>query len=142
MMRSMFNKFSFMLVFFIGFGAAQAKEEVPDSLAGTSKVSAEALIDLVDEKEELVIIDARKFSDRATGFIEGSIALPDTETNTDSLAQHIPSKTTPVVFYCNGTKCGRSVKAANIAVDAGYENVYWFRGGWEEWTEKGYPIAH
>lgn len=132
----------FLMIMVVGFGVAQAKEDVPDSLAGTTKVSAEALIDLADEKDDMVIIDARKPSDRAKGFIEGSIALPDTETNVDSLAQHISSKTTPVAFYCNGTKCGRSVKAANAAVAAGYKNVYWFRGGWEEWTDKGYPVAH
>lgn len=131
-----------MIGLVFSFGLAQAKEDVPASLDGATTVNAEGLIDLVDEHEELVIIDSRKPSDRDKGFIEGSIGLPDTDTTPDKLAQHISSKSTPVLFYCNGVKCGRSVKAANIAIADGYNNVFWFRTGWEEWTSKGYPVAH
>lgn len=116
-------------------------ESVPDTIAGTTKVTAEKLIDLLDEHDDLVIIDSRKPTDRAKGFIEDSIALPDFDTTPDSLATHLDSKSTPVIFYCNGKKCGRSVKASKIAVEAGYTAVYWFRGGWGEWVEKGYPVA-
>ena len=36
-------------------------------------------------------------------------------------------------------KCGRSAKAIVIALQCGYSNIYWFRGGFEEWLSKGYP---
>jgi len=88
-----------------------------------------------------VIVDARKNSDHLKGFIEGSISLPDTDTNSESLAAIINDKHTPVVFYCNGVKCARSVKAAKIAVESGYSNIFWFRGGWDEWINKGFPIT-
>ncbi len=131
-----------MFTLFFAVSAPQAKEDVPESLEGTIRISAEELIDLLDEHDDLVIIDSRKTSDHEMGFIEGSIGMPDTDTNADSLAHHLKSKSTPVVFYCNGVKCGRSVKAAKIAVAEGYSLVYWFRGGWEEWMEKGYPVSH
>ena len=52
----------------------------------------------------------------------------------------IETKATPVIFYCNGVKCDRSVKSAQIALDNGYTNIYWFRGGIEEWRANGFPI--
>ncbi|MBU2897049.1 rhodanese-like domain-containing protein [Vibrio hepatarius] len=118
-----------------------AEGKAPDSIPGTTKITAEGLIDLVDEMDDLVIIDSRIEKDRTDGFIEGAVALPDVDTAPATLVQHIPSKATLVAFYCNGPKCGRSVKASKIALEAGYTNVYWFRGGWEEWRQKGFPAS-
>ena len=140
-MSTLFKKISILLLSFVFVAGAQAKEDTPENIPGTTKVSAEDLIDLVENHDDLVIIDARKASDRAKGFIEGSIGLPDTDTTPAALAEHIGSKSTPVAFYCNGIKCGRSVKSAKMALAEGYSKVYWFRGGWGEWTEKGYPVA-
>lgn len=124
----------------LGANPSFAKEDTPESLAGATKVSAEKVIELMQSNADLVVIDSRKASDRAKGFIEGSIGLPNTDTTEASLASHIKSKSTPVTFYCNGVKCGRSYESAKIAIDLGYKNVFWFRGGWDEWTQKGLPI--
>jgi len=140
-MSALLKKISVLVFSLVMVTAVQAKEDTPENIPGTTKVSAEDLIDLVEQHDDLVIIDARKPSDRAKGFIEGSIALPDTDTTPAALSEHIASKSTPVAFYCNGAKCGRSVKSAKIAMAEGYSNIYWFRGGWGEWTEKGYPAA-
>jgi len=122
-------------------GTVMAKEDAPDSIDGTTKVGAEKLVELMQTKSDLVVIDSRKPSDRAKGFIEGSIGLVNTDTNSSTLAKHIKSKSTPVAFFCNGVKCGRSGKAATIAVNDGYTNIYWFRGGWDEWIAKGLPVS-
>jgi len=127
---------------FIAGSAFAGEKEVPPFIDGTVRVSAEEMIDLVEQYDELVIIDSRKKSDVAKGFIEGSISLPNTETDPASLAKHVASKSTPVLFYCNGSKCGRSVKAAKIALADGYSKVYWFRGGMQEWEAKGLPVVH
>ena len=105
-----------------------AAEEAPNLIDRTSKVSAEQVIDLLDEHDDLVIIDSSKPSDRSQGFIENSIPLPYFDTTQQTLAMHIQSKQTPVVFYCNGVKCGRSVTAATMAVEQGYSQLFWFRG--------------
>lgn len=122
-------------------GAAVAKEDVPPSIDGTTRVSAEDVIGLVGEMPDLIIIDARKSSDYQKGHIEGAVSLPNTETDADSLAKVIPAKDHPVLFYCNGVKCGRSVESARAAVSAGYSNIYWFRGGMEEWQAKAMPVV-
>ena len=122
---------------------AFAETKAPEFIDGTKRVSAEEVVELATNIPDLIIIDARKTSDReSAGWIEGSVGLPDYDTSAESLAKHIPSKTTPVLFYCNGVKCGRSVKSSRVAVESGYQNIYWFRGGWEEWTQKGMPETH
>jgi len=130
----------FSAILFLGASAAYAKEDTPETLDGTTKVNAEKLIELIQNKPDLVVVDSRKPSDRAKGFIEGSVGLPNTETTAASLAKHLKAKTTPVAFYCNGIKCGRSAAAAKIAIAQGYSNIYWFRGGWDEWVQKGLPV--
>lgn len=126
--------------FFIA-NAVMASEPVPEFVDGTTRVSAEDLIQLVESKPNLVIIDARKRSDWEKGYIEGAVNLPNTDTTAASLAKVVPSKATPVLFYCNGVMCGRSVKSAHVAIAAGYSNIYWFRGGIEEWEAKGLPVV-
>ena len=121
--------------------AVAGKKIVPEFIDGTIRVGAEEVIELVEEVPNLVIVDSRKSSDHRKGFIEGSIGMPNTETNANSLRKHVSSKRTPVLFYCNGIRCGRSVKAAKIAMANGYKKVYWFRGGIEEWEAKGLPLV-
>ena len=111
----------------------------PESIEGTIKVTAEEFIDLVDKIPGLIIIDSRIPGDRKQGFVEGSLSLPDVDTTCESLAKVLPKKDSPALFYCNGVKCGRSAKAITIALKCGYSKIYWFRGGFEEWLEKGYP---
>ena len=134
------KKLLLTLCMFVGFSSI-GMAGVPDSIPGTTKVSAEDVISLLDKHQDLVIVDARIDKDRKGGHIEGSVSLPDVDTTEASLAKVVPSKATPVLFYCNGVKCGRSVKSAKNAISWGYKTVYWFRGGWEEWTEKGMPIT-
>lgn len=111
----------------------------PESIEGTIKVDAEAFIELVDKIPNLIIIDSRIPGDRKQGYIEGSLSLPDVETTCKSLSKVISKKNAPSLFYCNGVKCGRSAEAIKIALSCGYSNIYWFRGGFEEWLAKGYP---
>lgn len=121
--------------------AAEDKPVVsPENIPGTTKVSAEQVIDLVNSIADLIMIDARISADRKQGYIEGSVSLPDIDTTCETLAKVIPDKKRPALFYCNGIKCGRSVKSIKIAKQCGYTNLYWYRGGFEDWLEKGFPI--
>ena len=113
----------------------------PETIDGATIVNAEGLIETVTQIPELILIDSRIIADRTEGFIEGSVSLPDIETDCDSLASTVPGLATPVLFYCNGIKCGRSARAAKIAIDCGYANIYWFRNGLEEWQAQEYPLV-
>jgi len=102
-------------------------------------VDAEGVLALVEKMPRLVIVDSRIAMDRKQGYLEGSISLPDTETNCASLARVISAKDRPALFYCNGVKCGRSVVGVTTAKQCGYTHLYWYRGGFEDWKQKGYP---
>lgn len=43
------------------------------------------------------------------------------------------NKARPMVFYCQGTSCWMSYNAALRAIQLGYSQVYWYRGGVEAW---------
>ena len=113
----------------------------PEFIDGVTNVDAEGLIEKVMHTQGLVLIDSRITADRKEGYIEGSVSLPDIETDCESLGKLVPDKHAPVMFYCNGIRCGRSAKAAVIAKDCGYTNIFWFRNGMEEWQEKEYPLV-
>ena len=113
----------------------------PETIEGTHRIEAEGLIELVNRNGSLIIIDSRISSDRKLGYIPGSISLPDTETDCESLARLIPQQSDPVIFYCNGPSCRRSDNAVIIAIDCGYTSIYWFRGGIEAWRANNYPIT-
>lgn len=110
------------------------------TIAGATTVNAEQIIDLVSKAPNLVILDNRKAEDYAGGYIEGAVRLIDTDVTADSLAKHVKTKDTPVLFYCNGLKCGRAAKAAQIAVTAGYSKVYYYALGLDEWRQKNLPL--
>ena len=121
------------------FSSANEQKLAPENIAGTTRVDAEGLINLAERLPNMVIIDARIRMDRRQGYIEDSLSLPDIKTNCATLKTVISSKQQPALFYCNGVKCGRSVKSINIAKQCSYETLYWFRGGFEEWKNKGFP---
>ncbi len=140
--RTRHAAFCLLLVLCAVGAAPRAAERVsPEDIPGSTKVDAEGLISLVEEKPSLLIIDSRISSDRLQGHIEGSISLPDERTNCDTLKEVIADKQHPVLFYCNGPKCGRSAVAVQIALGCGYKQVYWFRGGFEEWKQKKFPYV-
>lgn len=139
-MKRLFAHTSLMLFCLAPLVASSENYTSPETIEGTQKIEAEGLIKLVNQNETQIIIDSRISSDRKLGYIPGSISLPDTETDCDSLARLIPQKSDPVVFYCNGPKCRRSDNAVEVAADCGYTTIYWFRGGIEAWRANNYPV--
>jgi rhodanese-related sulfurtransferase len=120
---------------------ARASEYIsPATIDGAVTIDAEQLIELVSTRADMVLIDSRIHEDHVDGYIEGSQHLVDRETNCETLGRLLSDKETPVIFYCNGVKCDRSDKAAVIAIGCGYREVYWFRGGIEEWRAGKYPL--
>jgi rhodanese-related sulfurtransferase len=124
----------------VGVTAEAGEYLSPPAIVGAVTIDAEQLIALVVDHQDTVLIDSRVGVDRADGYIEGSVPLVDTKTDCNALAGLIATRTTPVIFYCNGVRCERSGRAVGIAVACGYRDVYWFRGGIEEWRAKEFPL--
>ena len=49
------------------------------------------------------------------------------------------NKQYPIVTYCLSTQCWMSYNAALRAINLGYTNVLWYRGGIEAWKQAGMP---
>lgn len=47
------------------------------------------------------------------------------------------NRQTPLVLYCASTECWMSYNAALRAINLGYTNVLWYRGGIEAWKAAG-----
>lgn len=65
-------------------------------------------------EDRLLGLDKEKFDNALSGLTAGD-------------------KSKPIVFYCHGSKCWLSYNATLHAVDSGYSNVYWYRGGRDAW---------
>jgi rhodanese-related sulfurtransferase len=122
-------------------GVSGARADAPMFIAGATTVDAKAVIALIESKPDLVIIDNRRAEDYANGFIEGAVRVLDTDLTEEVLASHVKTKATPVLFYCNGVKCGRAAKATEMAVRWGYTQVHYYALGMEEWRALGLPLA-
>ncbi len=103
------------------------------------KITIDELQSFIAKKDNLVILDARggKYFDGKV--IKGAGNLPVDTVTEASLAANIPTKDTPVVFYCTNVSCPAGELAARKALDHGYTNVYDYKGGIEGWTAKGLP---
>lgn len=120
---------------------AKKKVVVPEKITGVTTVTAEQVIASLTSDKPPLLIDARIKKDRAHGYIESSISLPDIETNCQTLSHISTDKNKHLLFYCNGIQCGRSVVSIKVARSCGYNNLSWFRGGFAEWKEKDYQYV-
>jgi len=125
----------------LGLAIHAAAQDAPMQIKGATTVNAAQIFDLITKKPDLVILDNRKQEDFASGHIEGATRLIDTDVAPNTLAAHVPKKSTPVLFYCNGVKCGRAAKAAEKAIELGYTQVYYYALGMDEWNKQGLPLA-
>ncbi|HZH26512.1 MAG TPA: rhodanese-like domain-containing protein [Azospirillaceae bacterium] len=121
---------------------ARAEVDTPSELGGARVLSAEELHGLA-ARSDLRIYDLRKKASFVEGHIPGAISAAR---HYDAVAEKLDTsflgaaKAAPIVFYSHGVAGWKSYWAAKAAIEAGYTNVMWFRGGYAEWEEKALPI--
>lgn len=119
---------------------ADDKPHAPKSIAGATILSAEEVVELILSNPDMIVIDSRKKTEYLKGHIEGAINLLNTELTREDLEAVAPDKSQTLLFYCNGRRCLRSSDSISKAIEWGYSNIFWFRGGWQEWSEKRLPV--
>lgn len=103
-------------------------------------VTSEELKTLIDAKTPgLVVIDARTPEEFQEVHIKNAISIPVQQLESGKSILQAP-KDAKLVFYCNGVKCGKSGKAARIALGLGYKDVSVLTEGMPVWEEKGYAL--
>lgn len=105
------------------------------------EISAEDVNAKLGKDKDFVVVDSRGGKWFDGEVIKGAVNLPADKTDAASLAKIAPAKDTTLVFYCTNVDCPASATAAHKALEAGYTNVLKFKGGIEEWKEKGLPTA-
>lgn len=112
---------------------------VPYSV-GYKYINSEQLKTMVDKKgKDLLVFDARNPEEYQEVHIPRSLNLP--QKKFDKYKHLLPkNKKVQLVFYCNGVKCGKSKKAAKMAIAEGYKNVLVYAEGMPVWEEMNYPI--
>ncbi len=121
----------------------------PTSLPGARIISAAEAQDLIakgipvyDVRDEEEYKIAHVPGARSVPYKEGSAKEVGFDPGDDQFAlNRLPKdKNAPLMMYCDGTICWKSYKSATLAIQNGWKNVYWFRGGFPEWKEAGLPI--
>jgi len=96
-----------------------------------------ALVDA--DMRNFLLIDSRNPEEYREAHIPGAINIP--EKKMDNFMGLLPmAKTTRIIFYCNGVKCGKSRKAALKSVELGYTDVWVYAEGMPVWEERGYSF--
>ena len=106
---------------------------------GYHNIDTEGLKELLDKGALLSLFDARSPEEFQEVHIRGAKSLPQKKFT--EYSHLLPTdKSQQVIFYCNGVKCGKSKKAAKMAIGIGYKNVLVYSEGMPVWEEKGMPI--
>lgn len=72
--------------------------------------------------------------------LPGAINVPLGDDFADEIQKAVPDKSGTVVVYCSDDACQASPKAASKLEELGYQNVYDYEGGKEDWRQAGLPI--
>ncbi len=113
--------------------AQDFKDEALKHITTITVSEAKALFD----KGGFTFLDVRTEKEFNKGHIPGAINLPRGKLEF-MIDKDIPDKNAPIVVYCRTG--GRSALATYTLVQMGYKNVKNMDGGWQAWTEAGYPV--
>jgi sulfur-carrier protein adenylyltransferase/sulfurtransferase len=108
---------------------AEARKEIPE--ASPQQVSEL----LKNNGKSPILLDVRESDEWRQGHLEGAIPLPRgfLEIKVETA---IPDKNTPIVAYCAGGV--RSLLAAKVMREMGYQNVTSMAGGYGAWKNGGF----
>jgi rhodanese-related sulfurtransferase len=127
----------------IAFGVLPAlSQEAPKEIKGAGTLDSHGVIDLILKTPDLVVVDTRKRADFDNGHIEGAINISDDDMSSEAVvAPYLKSESAPVLFYCNGPKCGRAANATRKAIAWGYSNVFYYALGVHDWISDQLPLV-
>lgn len=122
----------------------------PTSLAGAKVISAAEAKALLDAKGAH-FFDTRSVLNFGKGHIPGAVTASykeksdknasfDASKDEFALAALPADKNAKIVFYSDGPTGWKSYKATVLAVKAGYKNVHYLRGGFQDWTANAWPV--
>lgn len=114
--------------------------ELVESVRHTPSLAAQEVQALIDGKEDVVIVDARRFDEYQTMSIPTATSVPGAELVL-RVRELAPDPATRVIVNCAGRT--RSIIGTQSLINAGLPNpVAALRNGTIGWTLAGQPLAH
>ena len=102
------------------------------------EITREKILAKLDRGEGVILVETlgpRYYED---AHLPGAINIPHTEV--DELAPKLlPDRSAEVVVYCSNRACQNSPQAARRLDALGYENVYDYEAGKQDWIDAGLP---
>lgn len=92
---------------------------------------------MMENNPNLCLIDVRELEEWQEFHIAGALHIPK-DIIASSIATKVPNKDQPIYLHCKGGV--RSLFAAQVLTDLGYQEVYSLDGGIIDWAVAGYPI--
>lgn len=120
-----------------GLPAAQAADEFPlraqYALVGVQPMDT---AQLTQQRATVAVVDVRSAYEFQTLHIDGAVSIPLTDSKfTNEIKELSEKERKPLVFYCNGTTCDKSYKAAADALAAGIKTVWVYDAGIFAWAK-------
>jgi PQQ-dependent catabolism-associated CXXCW motif protein len=122
----------------------------PSSIPGGRLITTKGVVSLVqDNRTPFILLDALGGDTTLPGAMPVAWAS-DSGLLGDRVEQNLGqmlyqttrgNRDVALVFFCESNHCWMSYNAALRAIDLGYRNVLWYRGGLEAWTAAGLPTV-
>jgi rhodanese-related sulfurtransferase len=127
---------SFLLLGFV-FSLQVAAIAATETYQVIGHAELKAMVDA--DVRNFLVVDSRNPEEYQEAHIPGAINIPEKEM--DGFLGLLPAdRSTQIIFYCNGVKCGKSKKAAAKSKKIGYSNVWIYSEGMPVWEEMGYSF--
>lgn len=118
----------------------------PTTIPGGRVIRTLELKALLESNKQVIVVDVLDSSTRTS--IPGAFWLSGAGDGQFFYAEKVRfsaalekltngDKTRPIVFLCASSECWLSYNASLHAVEAGYRDVIWYRGGTNAWTGAG-----
>lgn len=126
--------------------SGSAKPSVFDQVAGQAppnkgvkEITYGQFMQIRKSGEKYVLLDVLPADSYAKGHIEGSISFPGATINKKTASARL-NKNDKIIVYCASFECGASTHSARILIALGY-NVLDYKGGLQDWQDKGNPLV-
>lgn len=86
-----------------------------------------------------IFVDSRSLFFYNRAHIRGAISICYRCTDTSTVMREMP-RDQLLIVYCSGPRCDQAQMLIQKLRMNQFRNIYWFKGGMDEWREAGYPI--
>ncbi|MEQ9617710.1 MAG: rhodanese-like domain-containing protein [Deltaproteobacteria bacterium] len=104
------------------------------------RITREELKDQLDNGRSMTLVEALPEKYWRKAHLPGALQIDYTEIE-EKADRFLPDKESKIVVYCANTECQNSTKAAQILESLGYNEVYEYVEGKQDWADAGFPLV-